>query len=258
MLRVGRTTSGPRRRAARLVALLVVVVALGATAGCDSGSADAAAETVTSLKGTVTVRPAERRVTVVLTEDLTAASTATATTISPETGAKAPLVRRTKVDARNDSFTIFLSRAPTTQVPVSWMVDGVKVPATDTSGTASGTTWTFISGLVLAFLVFGLVSMGLTIGMVKTQASGSVADRGLVFASYLKVSALIAISAIALIAIVIVAADNPNMSALFTLLGTIAGYLAGTKPRTEEDPPPIQAPAGTSAGPAGRSSRTLL
>ncbi|MGD9957964.1 hypothetical protein [Nocardioides sp.] len=240
----------------RLFALLLVLAAVASTAGC-SFTSDTADDEPTTLTGIVTVGPQERRATVTLTADLTSTSSVAATTVAPEPGAKAPLVRRTKIDAKNDSFTIFLSRAPTKNVPVSWIVKDLKVPSSESS-TASDTMWKFITGLVLAFLVFGLVSMALTVGLGRTPAPGTVADRGLVFASYLKVSALIALSAIALIAIVIVAADNPNMSALFTLLGTIAGYLAGTKPRTEEDSPAAPKPDGGTDAQAGRSSRTLL
>lgn len=137
-----------------------------------------------------------------------------------------------------ESFAIVLSRpAPKGGISVRWTV----VDTTPSTTAGSGPNEARDKWAVLLILTLASVGAGLAAYVFasrrKANPNAGQHDDGLEFASFLKVSALITISAIALVGVIITTKeDSENLAALFTLLGTIAGYLAGNKPTVEEDP----------------------
>jgi hypothetical protein len=154
------------------------------------------------------------------------------------------VVRGTRVRAADDQFTIVLDKpAPKSGLVVRWVASEVKVDVDDDSGdTEWWVKWVVVLFLTLLAVGSGFAAFWVTVWRRKDQPSE---DNGLEFASFLKVSALVTIAVIALVGVMLATVEeSANLAALFTLLGTIAGYLAGTRPSTEEVPEPEEPPEG--------------
>jgi hypothetical protein len=247
----GRCCASARRRGLLSVLLVLAVLtmsACGLTSDAGSKKQEPASST---LRGSVIV-PAQARsaAVAIATGSLVATSKVTANTPDPRRKGKAVLVRAVRVQSANQ-FTVVLNRiSPAGGTKVDWVATDLK-PATSQSD-ASGSdavpwdaTWTALIIVALTALLGALFAF-VFIARKRDDESGPRPDYGLEFASYLKVSALVVIAALALVGVMITAEDeNKNLSALFTLLGTIAGYLAAQKSLTEGADP---APEGGAAG----------
>jgi hypothetical protein len=103
--------------------------------------------------------------------------------------------------------------------------------------------------VVLSVVAVLLLLWGLYIVVTHMRDSAAQEDFGPEFAAYLKIVALITIAALALLGLLFVTGSaRPQLSALFALLGTIAGYIAAKQPSGGGDGDSV-VPDGTPGGP---------
>lgn len=146
------------------------------------------------------------------------------------------------VNAEKDKFVIRLSKKASKGVKVPWIVIGPAAPASTESADSSGwdSQWTVLIAITLGVLVAAFLAYAVA---VRRRSSGS-ADHGLELTAFLKVAALLTISALAVMVVLLATEeDAQNLTALFTLFGTIAGYLAGTRTTQEGEPGGEEPPA---------------
>jgi hypothetical protein len=241
-----RSTRRSTRRT--LLAGGLIAVSISMLAACGSSDEPDSKSESSTLTGTATVPAKERRITVAVRADLTLESNVKANT--RPAGAKPVLVRSVVVSAASDQFTIVLNRpAPAGGTAVGWVASKIQVESSKepSDGADWDVKWQTIVLLFCLVIAAGLAAFAIA---VRRRRDNPGEDSGLELVSFLKVSALITLAVLALVGVIITTKDNEaNVAALFGLLGTIAGFLAGTQPATatEEVPGDPQVPAAPAA-----------
>lgn len=153
----------------------------------------------------------------------------------------APKNLRVRASLRGtDTLRIVLNRPAPTAVSVTYVVDGATSARESGSSTRETVQVMLLTGLGIALLLGAYL---------LTHISGTGA---VLFAAFAKVLGLLLVAGIGLIGAVLAskAASAESFTGLFTLLGLIAGYLAGT--RTEPQDGKIV--AGTTGGGTGAAT----
>jgi hypothetical protein len=227
------------------VAILVLLLGtIGLWSGDDGGDGDAdttttpvATSAALTLSGSVRLGVRQTTATVALAADATDDSAVQATVQALDKGTT-PSVRVAGPNVDTDQFRLVLSQpAPKGGVTVEWeaagLVDPEDAPADDPG---LGDEWVAVLVVTGVAIIAAFGAYGLALRRCNPSTDGSSGDRGLELTAFLKVAALLAISALAVIVVLLATdEDAQNLAALFTLFGTIAGYLAGTRPSTEEE-----------------------
>lgn len=226
------------------VLLVAAVLVLGAglllltTVGSDEEPAPGS----TSQTGEVTLRAGDRVVVVSLDRVQVEGST-----VSAQLAPGSPAGVRVRAFGLTDQgFRVVLGKPAPAQVTATWTATGLE-PGSSTSESVGAVDLLQLGLLALAGLVV------LFAAFLLTHVSGTGA---LLFAAFARVGGLLLTAGLGLLAAVLASrSDDPEpFTALFTLLGIVAGYLAGTKTESQKDTPGQPAPSPGSAGEDGRSS----
>ena len=219
--------------AAAIAGVLVVALAIAGLAYAPAviDSVSEAASSSQTLSGTAKVGAGERRVTVALADGVTDDTAVSATVTKGKGKAAKPVPARVIGPTQEEpQFTVVLGKpARKGGTAVQWKAAGLDLGGRGTSD-AWSTEWVVVLSLMVISLLAALAAFWVAVRRRQSGADSQV-DVGPELASFLKVTALLMIAALALIAVML-ATEEKSLTGLFALLGTIAGYLAGNRSQT--------------------------
>lgn len=185
---------------------------------------------VTSVQGEVRVPARQRTAVVVLSDDLMSTSAVEAS-VKGAKGRNAVYVKAVRPNPGEDQFVVVLSGdAPKGGALVGWIAANLQ--SEQGADADEDDKWEphWVATLVLVGFAVGGALLAYLIAAVRQHADGATAG-DLEFVSLLKVLALITLAGVALVG----AFMTDEFTALFGLLGAIAGYLAGNRPSAQEE-----------------------